>query len=742
MSNFHYHSGESRGYTYPLDRFLPEVPSGSVRSWLSENTAPGGWILDPFGMHPMLALEAAQAGYKVLVSCNNPIMALMLEVLASAPKEADFQGVLADLAAEKKGGQRLENYILSLYETKCPSCNRMVPARKFLWDRDRQASTHRIVNCPGCGGEKELPVDQADLDKLRTIQDVNLPKAWALEKMGALNDEQQAIVNETINSHPTRSLYVLFTLLNRVEATDLPEAKRKLLLALLIAACEHANSLWPAGEGRNRPLQLGTPPRYSEFNLWQIMEESIPHWCFHQDPVPFVKYPQDLPTTGGICMIPGRMRFIYPLKDHIEPAAIVTILPRSNQAFWTLSALWSGWMFGKDAVTPIRSALDRQRYDWHWLTQALHSTLTPLHAHVPNIPFFAVLSDLTPGSLLATLAGAQMSGWELSGLSIRSDEDLGQFLWQKALSPPVFLETDMGEKIIIALEQMILERGEPLMYLEAFTVELATALRERKLIKYDDQIPMDLLSTLQSSLINALANSGKFLSFGVGVSQTSKTWWRDGLVGTLPSLSEKVEERVAVLMEAMGEGNDLDIDQTICKEFPGIIAPADRLVKTCIESYSDPVPGNPGSWKFRKEDIANNRKSELDQMILNIKLIAQQLHLTPIGDNPITWQDESGVAQFIIYISNTTMIKPFLPEMEEAKAQKIAWILPGARIQLLGYRLQKDMHLAEKLSGWHFVKYRHFRELQGSRISNLDSWASLLISDPVDWEQSKQIAML
>jgi len=96
----------------PLARYLPPLPPGMVSGWLRrqapERVPPGVWLFDPLGASPAMVLEAALAGYRVLVACNNPILSFMIETLASAPDSGDFQSVLAALAASRRGEERLD----------------------------------------------------------------------------------------------------------------------------------------------------------------------------------------------------------------------------------------------------------------------------------------------------------------------------------------------------------------------------------------------------------------------------------------------------------------------------------------------------------------------------------------------------------------------------------------------------------------------------------------------------------
>ena len=135
----------------PLARFLPPLEDGVVSAWLGENIESGGWLLDPFGTAPRLALEAARAGYRVLVAANNPITRFMLETGTASLPESAFKAALADLAVSRKGEEKLEEHLQELYLTTCTSCAREVPAQAFLWRKGEEAPYGLIFECKECG---------------------------------------------------------------------------------------------------------------------------------------------------------------------------------------------------------------------------------------------------------------------------------------------------------------------------------------------------------------------------------------------------------------------------------------------------------------------------------------------------------------------------------------------------------------------------------------------------------------
>src|SRR5258706_13970394 len=98
----------------PLSRFIPPLEEGVISVWLPPHAPTSSWLLDPFGFSPRLVLEAARAGYRVLVTVNNPVTRFLLEMSANPPTEADFKAAFAELENAKKVDERLGAHLRSL----------------------------------------------------------------------------------------------------------------------------------------------------------------------------------------------------------------------------------------------------------------------------------------------------------------------------------------------------------------------------------------------------------------------------------------------------------------------------------------------------------------------------------------------------------------------------------------------------------------------------------------------------
>src|SRR5512140_728605 len=236
----------------PLARFLPALPAGMGAAWLKANLAPDSLVLDAFGSTPTLALEAARAGYRVLVVSNNPVLSFMLELLASAPRAEEFQSALAELASARRGEERLELHLQALYQTECPNCGRKIQAQAFLWRKGEAQPYARLLRCPHCSHEGEHALHPADLGRVEPPGSAALHRSRALERVSQAGDAAREGAEEALQGFLPRPLYFLSTLINKLEGPSFSPEKRRLLTALVLSACDEATSLWQYPSGRTR----------------------------------------------------------------------------------------------------------------------------------------------------------------------------------------------------------------------------------------------------------------------------------------------------------------------------------------------------------------------------------------------------------------------------------------------------------------------------------------------------------
>lgn len=745
-----YLPGQPGAAPSPLARFLPPLPVGMVSALAHLHLSPGSWILDPLGASPQMALETARSGCRVLVVSNNPITSFILEVLASAPQPADFQSALAALGSARRDNQRLEMHFAELYQTECSSCGEIVTAQSYLWRRGEAAPYARIYRCPHCGDEGERPLTPADLERLTPPGNPSLHRARALQRVAIEEDEHYSAVQEALDAYLPRPLYVLTTLINKQEGLSLSPFQRKLVQALLISACDAASTLWPWPGGRARPRQLTVPPQFRENNLWLAMEQSAAEWASQAKPVPFTRWPELPPAEGGICLYPGRLKALLPLPETLTPAAVWTVFPRPNQAFWTLSAMWSGWLWGREASLPLHSVLGRRRFDWSWHTGAMQAVLSTLRKALPEgSSMIGLLPEVVPGFLAAVTVGAALSGFELQGLALRSDDELIQALWKTTpapRSPAQNAEKIFEEAAVTCLEAL----REPSTYLPVYTAGLLALARQGALPfnaappHPPGQAPIPMITALQALTARAFANRKVLRRFSSGSQEDERSlWWlASPQPGAAPPLTDRVEMEVVRYVQKNPTASSLEIDSAVCRALPGPLTPPNELVRAVLESYCVEVQGQPGHWRLLPQETPTSRRADLEEMQRLLVEIGTRMGYTVSGETPLVWTPRERGQVYFFYILASGLISKHVLGEPPGPVRQCVLVFPGGRARLLSYKLRRDPRLAEAVSGWHMLKFRHLRELAARFDLNAALWDDLLDTDPPFFEEAVQMQLL
>ncbi len=731
--------GEAGVLQSPLNRFLPPLPAGMVRAWLLGNVPPGAYVLDPICASPTLVLEAARAGYRVLATSNNPILSFILEVLAAAPSRTDFQSALSELGSSRRGEERLEVHLQSLYLTECAGCGRRIQAQSFLWKKGESQPYARLYHCPHCGDEGEHPMAPPDLEKLATPGNTSLHRAWAMSRVSQPGDTLREGAEEALQTYLARPLYFLFTLINRIEGLGLSPEKKRLLLALALTICDEANALWPHPSGRSRPRQLTTPPQFHEKNLWLALENAIATWCSQPGVVPVVQWPQPEIPPGVIGLFHGRLKSIFPLPPVVTPSAIIAVLPRFNQAYWTLSAMWSGWLWGREAVQPLHSALERRRYDWHWHTSALQQALSPLSKNIPtSTPVLGLIPELVPGFFSAAVIAAEGAGLHLTNVALQTDDEFAQIQWniEGGVSTPG--DPDAWENLIEQGSAALFKsRHEPAPYLPLFAATLTNLAYSRALPFNQSQYSTDTLASLQSSVQKAFNNPSLFVRYDSRPQNPeSGLWWlaHPPLDFEL-TLSDQVEMEIVRFLQKSPGRTQYELEAVLNKTFPGLLTPSREIIRTCLLSYGDASSSLPEHWQLRPQELPAARRSDLTAARAGLEILARSLGFLQQGENPVIWQGSQGKAAYCFFLLVSGIVSKYLLNPTPISPARCILVLPGSRANLVAYKIHHDPRLAEALAeGWRFLKFRLLRQLLDRKNLTRAIFEEMLQADPPRWE--------
>jgi hypothetical protein len=733
-----------------LSRYLPPLPEGVASTWLESHISPGTWILDPFGASPLVPAEAARAGFRVLVTANNPIARFLIELAADPPREEDLRTALANLAASRKGDERLELHIQNLYRTICEQCGREIIAQEFIWEREANAPFGRIYECPYCGDNGERPATPVDEAEALKFSKGGLHWARALERVAAAADPDRGHAEEALSAYLPRSVYVLLTLINKLEGFPAefamdpaarPDVQRH-LAALLLIAFDKANTLWHYPTARERPKQITVPPRFREKNIWMALEEAVEQLSSSGPRVPLTVWPERPPATGGVVIFEGRLR---DLRDQLSKGseipinAIVAPFPRPNQAFWTLSALWAGWLWGRDAVGPFRSVLKRRRYDWAWHATALHAALSNLNDFVPKgTPFFGLIGELEPNFLSAVLVATDLDGFRLQGLALRADTGQAQILWQtsserrKAIArsrPP-----DISLLASSAAEDYLTKRAEPAKYIQIHAASLS-AIVDQEDLSPEEGLPSEYYARIHGAFDQAFTFRRGFVRFG-GSDKTLEIgqWWlreyRE-ISGKSEPLSDRVERLIVEHLLKNPITTFSDVDSEICSAVTGLYTPELELLLSCLHSYGEEKPPGSGNWHLRAQDTPKIRQKDIVAIRKSLINIGQQLGFSTSEQNPVLWREQSGKVGYAFFITASAMFARFLFDDLYAPSRSLI-VFPGGRANLVAYKLRHDARMKNTLDqGWRMIKFRLVRRLAETPLLNRENLDEQLALDPL-----------
>ncbi|HNQ95545.1 MAG TPA: hypothetical protein PKH47_12795 [Anaerolineales bacterium] len=730
----------------PLSRFIPPLEEGTISRWLPLHASMGGWLLDPFGFSPRLVLEAARAGYRVLVTVNNPITRFLLEIAANPPTESDFNAALAELETAKKGDERLGAHLQALYRTTCEKCNAEIQADYFLWRKEADAPYARVYTCPQCNDSGERVVTQQDIDRAKQIAATDgLHRSRSFERVAKLDDDDRVYAEEAIQHYLPRPLYFLTTVINRIDGLNLTPERKRALNALILVACDAGNTLWDHPPTRPRPKQLNIPSQFREHNLWKMLERGLSLWTETGSPVVFEAWPKKIPESGGVCIYEGRLKELaHEVKKEIPIAAVIGSLPRPNQAFWTLSALWAGWLWGREAVEPYKVALRRRRYDWAWNATALHDAFSHLFELLPlGTPFFGFMPEPEPPFLTSALTAAGAAGFDLKSVALRTEHDPIQILWNRG----EHLKREANEQdVAIAREAIhahLIERGEPASYLHVHAAGLI-ALAEARALKNKNQEFDEALRATNALIQSALSEDERFVHYSSGESVETGLWSATRPSSTPPtnggsaqdeSLADRVEVAIVTFLQKNPDSIYLEIEDDLYPRFAGLLTPSKAMIYAVLDSYAQ---REGASLKLRAEDVASARRNERETIIPMLELVGKRLgYSTSLADKNHVWEENNSF-QFAFYVLVSALVGRAIAETPYSPEQTIL-VIPGGRASLIAYKAGRDPALAERLKNYRLVKYRLLRAMLEVPVLTRETFEEQIVSDPLEKSKSQMM---
>jgi hypothetical protein len=733
-----------------LARFLPPLAEGVTLRYLERYSRPGDLVFDPFGQSPRIAVEALFLGQRIVVANFNPVSRLVLSLEIAPPSESELRSALTLLADLPKDGDRLENYLRALYRSTCPDCDAEVFVDAFEWEVGEGAlreaePVEKIYLCPNCGGPPKLrPTDDADRALAARFPAHSLDYHFLLDRVARADDPDRAQAEEALAIYPPRALAAIATVLVKLEALNPPADTRRLLCGLLVAAFDASCAL-----SQERPKILMTSKRYRENNFFLELEKAT--GMLAGVPAPDrTQALRDLLTPAanpGIHVQAGPARDLAPLLPEGSCSLVISAIPRPNQAYWTLSALWSAWLWGREAAASLRSVLHRRRYDWAWHAEALQATFTSLRpALAPGRKMVGLAAEAEPGFNAAIFAAADRAGYTLHGAAFCADTPEAQFIWENNQTPGLLknlsvsnleLEAAIRETARHFALGTILDRGEPSRWSSVHFCAWRGLAQEHLLAA----IPDEPLAFVNHQLESVFHDPTYFQRLDSTPSDDSFAglWYlkNEAALYALP-LADRVEAEVLFQLYSSKAVDEQHAMQTVNETFPGPETPGRNLVMACFNSYA--VKNEAGLWQLREEDASLARLEELQAVQSEIRSLAIRLGYSVAGANPQEWR-EAGQTVYLFAATTSAFISDYLFE-PLLPAHRRFLVLPGGRGSLAAFKLRRDPRLRAALrrGNWVILKFRHIRQMAEDLQLTRATLEPAFYADPV--EEVKQLELM
>ncbi|HET7089325.1 MAG TPA: hypothetical protein VFL17_11780 [Anaerolineae bacterium] len=719
-----------------LGDLLPRLPPAVARAYVESYSEPGGIVLDPSCAGASVIRAAVESGRRVVAASFNPVVVCAVE---AALWPVDARAAFTHLADTRKGERRLADHVLALYAARCPTCGANVVAREFVWERSANAPVFKIVDCHNCGTNGG-PADDGDVAAARKHEPRGLP-FWLLRgKVIAPEDEDANRVSEALDAYSPRALAAIADILLKYEG--LPPGDREALRAPMIGMLDAASLLHPADDGgqpilpRPRPRSLRPAQRFVERNVWLTLESLISSLYSPQQPILRAPGLDALleARQPAVCLLVEASR---DLSKRLPPRSIDLLLarpPLPDPVFWTLSAVWAAWLWGRHEAAPLLPLLSQRRTNWDWQWRAIASALGSLLPALKDEARVVLTFNAgdAPGESALDGVALAIAGSGASLTRILCDPFDGYRIHARPVTrrsadrDRESLAQDISESAGQAAVRTLRARGEPTAWPTLRAAILETLASERAL-SVVARLPEDgpqPPAFLREAIEAALSAKGAPV-----VEIESGMWWLVDAGRAGEPLADRVESAAAELLRSKVEWDERELLSEVYRRFPGDLTPERPLVAECIVSYTEEAGRL--RVRLRSEDHADARAAEIQSMQAALAQLGAQLgYAAEARAGQIVWKEDGSTAYTLVVSSMATMGAMWLHGQMLAGTPVL--VIPGSRATLFQHKLARDARLREAVErgAWQFLKFSAVREMIAHADMDRRAFALALGLDP------------
>jgi hypothetical protein len=740
----------------PLHRYLEHLSADVVGRYLACYTDPEDLVLDPMAQRPTVTRTAAYSSRKAVASNLNPICTLLIGGMLTLPEAAELDAATTQLGDSQKRGVPLRDHVNNLYASTCSGCSGLLIVDHFLWNGERDQPVQKHYECPTCGQAGEFPVDDADLRVLDSLEAQGVHYWYLLDRLAQPHEPERQLAEELLHLYTPRNLYALADISRRIEALFAGSPVQTALQLILLSCLDSCSKLGGAPLPRATTMHLQPPSKFMERNVWQALEEAYRN-LRRLAPAPHIRLASRLEELmeedAQAVVLNEPVRKVAALLPRGSVALVICAPPRYYRPFWTLSYLWSGWLWGRDKAALLRPLIGRKTMGWSWYRRTLAASLQTLHRPLKDpgsMIFLLEETDLTHISnlILASLGAA----FKLDGILYQPQYITpprhpkqgvpGAYRLSFSKDETTYAETAglSSESLVPQLRQAALgaimgvlrERGQALHlgWLHAAVWErwAREGLLRRAVALEGELSPADFLQEqLEASLDEGLEEGALALvPAEPGGEPIPQLWWLNERGYPARPLGDRVEETMSQILDDAGLSRD-QLEDTIYDRFPGPLTPDFALLDECLSSYGLPHAAS-GTWSLRPEDRSESLSRERNDALAMLGTVGRRLGYRIRGSadggdsqakrHPptavdLSWE-EGGRERHHFALRQTIRFGDLLAQSFEGKDVVQRYIvIPDRRVSLLRFRMDTEALLSKSLAEgpWRLIKLDNLRAL-------------------------------
>ncbi len=684
-------------------------------------TPPG--LLMAWGVGPDLASIAP--GTLTAVS-PDPLALLALAVSMRSNIAAEAATACTRLLDAPYRGRPWGQYLQRIYNTSCPACWRPTMALAFRWQGAPPTLVARTVACAHCGYQGEALAEVEDRARAAEFEPGRGLFWEMMERVVPVGDPLRPRIEQVTQFYTPRNLWALWQSLRILRDLGLDQALRRSLQWVM------ARALWLGSSLADQPewlWQTGVrrPRRFGERNLFLVLHEEVRR--LHQQ----ASRPDR--TVHLVQRWPEQWAGISTVQAGLVLAAVPPPLP----VYWLLRVAWSGWLFGREAVTPLLDLLTLRPGEWDFWQRRLRRS------------FQALWQALTPGGHLAVQ-------WRWRG-----DEDPSAAVLAalpRLCEPPRVAMSAVGEYVALAVATK--SAPSPAVRTAPAKTEAAaiaaTALRD-VISRYGEPLPTAVLrphilaawqgaglpvlpgeveTDLEAVLDPLTPPAGLVVLGSTGAPwEPGETafWWLEEPPAAWQPASDRSETTFLQWVQKHLYPDAETLVAALTLALPALLPPDRPWLEALMASYLDVTPTG---LILKPQDDPSRRRQECERLARGLVGIGEQMGFAAAawwedGLWTVEWQRE-GRRRAGFVVTSTTALTPRLWR-SRAPIPGLArfLIFPGSRAGLVQWRLEHQPLWAAALAtgGWTVIPFRRLRELLATPDEKPDHWLTQLGLEPM-----------